>query len=160
MRFTRAAPARPTSSWTWPICRRSAPFMPARRRARHRTSVSSPSERRWPARAGRRRPLTLLLEVTDADDELAYRLVLLHGGVRLLDLRQLVDLMNRHRESSGGDRVEVALKLGLRKVTGVAAVAGETHAAGDVADGVEVRHDPLVRHHPGRADGAVDPGGL
>src|SRR6267142_4137911 len=30
MRLTRAAPARPTSSWTWPICRRSAPLMPAR----------------------------------------------------------------------------------------------------------------------------------
>src|SRR6266478_7199311 len=82
--------------------------------------------------------------MTDADDELAHRLVLLHGGVCLLDLLQLVNLVDRHRESSGGDRVEVALKHGLRQVAGVAAVAGETHAAGDVADGVEVRHDPLV----------------
>ena len=30
MRLTRAAPARPTSSWTWPIVRRSAPFTGAR----------------------------------------------------------------------------------------------------------------------------------
>src|SRR5439155_10793043 len=97
--------------------------------------------------------------VTDADDELAHRLVLLHGGVRLLDLLQLVNLMNRHRESSGGDRVEVALKHGLRQVAGVAAVAGETHAAGAVADGIGVPPDPLVRDHPGGADGAVDPGG-
>jgi tRNA (adenine37-N6)-methyltransferase len=31
MRFTRAAPARPTSSWTWPISRRSAPLTGASR---------------------------------------------------------------------------------------------------------------------------------
>jgi len=48
------------------------------------------------------------------------------------NLLQLVNLMNRQRESSGGDRVEVAPKRGLRQVAGVAAVAGETHAAGDV----------------------------
>src|SRR5437667_4655331 len=98
-------------------------------------------------------------EVTDADDELAHRLIHLHGGVRFLDLLELVDLMDRHRESSGGDRVEITLKDALRQVAGVAAVAGETHAAGDVADGVEVRDDPLVRDHPGGADGAVDAGG-
>ena len=62
--------------------------------------------------------------VTDADDELAHRLVFLHGGVCLLDLLQLINLVDRHRESSGGDRVEVALKHGLRQVAGVAAVAG------------------------------------
>src|SRR5207245_10571370 len=95
----------------------------------------------------------------DADHELAHRLVLLHRVVRLLDLLELVELMDRRRESSGGDRVEVALKDALRQVAGVAAVAGKTYAAGDVADGVEVRHDPLVRDHPGGADGAVDPGG-
>jgi len=41
-----------------------------------------------------------------------------------------VDLMDRHRESSSGDRVEVALKHGLRQIARSAAVAGETHAAG------------------------------
>src|SRR5205085_2234964 len=120
-------------------------------RFRHLLSAAGPLRRLASA--------ALPLGVTDADDELAYRLVRLHGGVRLLDLRQLVDLVNRHRESSAGDSVEVALKLGLRQVASVAAVAGETHAAGDVADGVEVRHDPLVRDHPGRADRAMDPGG-
>src|SRR5258708_11923331 len=29
MRLTRAAPARPTSSWTWPMFRRSAPLTAA-----------------------------------------------------------------------------------------------------------------------------------
>src|SRR5207245_8963533 len=68
-------------------------FRSTRRRARLRTLVSSPSERRWPAQCRRASAAALLLGVTDADDELAHRLILLHGGVRLLDLRQLVDLM-------------------------------------------------------------------
>src|SRR2546427_2966834 len=122
------------ASGTW--CCRST-----RRRARHRTLVSSPSERRWPAQCRRASAAALLLGGTDADDELAHRLILLHGGVRLLDLRQLVDLMNRHRESSGGGCVEGALKLGLRQGARGAARAGGTHAAGDVAAGGEGRRD-------------------
>jgi hypothetical protein len=84
----------------------------------------------------------------------------LHRGVRLHDLVEVVDAIDRDYDIIGGDGVEEALQHTRGQIRRVAAVGGQPYPAREVFDGVEVAHRPLVGQHPGEAHDTVDPGGV
>jgi hypothetical protein len=91
-------------------------------------------------------------------DDLAFRRVVLHGTVSVLDLVDVEDLPDGHDCVARCDVIEVGLQHVRREVRSFAGVAGEPHAVRDVAGWVEVGQGSLVRQHACAAHDTVDAG--
>src|SRR5207245_2550363 len=77
--------------------------------------------------------------------------------MRLHDLIEAVDTVDRYDGRAGGDGVEEFLQNRLRQVLGLAVVGRQAYSSGQVVNRVEVTDCPDIGQHPGEAHDPVLP---